>query len=55
MDEKLRIVRLTTGEEILGEIEEQNDETVRIKNPCVLGITMNQSGKAGWEPWLLWP
>ena len=47
MDEKLRIIRLTTGEEILGEIEEQNEQTVRIKNPCVLGITMNQSGKAG--------
>jgi hypothetical protein len=47
MDEKLRIIRLTTGEEVLGEIEEQNEQTVRIKNPCVLGITMNPNGKAG--------
>ena len=47
MDEKLRIIRLTTSEEIIGEIEEQNDDIVRMKNPCVLGITMNASGKAG--------
>ena len=47
MDDKLRIIRLTSGEEILGEIEEQNDNIVRMKNPCVLGITMNQQGKAG--------
>jgi len=45
MDDKLRIIRLTSGEEILGEIEEQNNDTLRMKNPCVLGIAMGPNGK----------
>ena len=47
MKDNLRIIRLTSGEEILGEIEDQNENFIRIKNPCVLGITMNSNGKAG--------
>lgn len=47
MDEKLRIIRLMSGEDIIGTIEEQTDEIIRMKNPCVLGITMNQQGQAG--------
>ena len=47
MEDNLRIIRLISGEEILGEIEDQNENSVRMKNPCVLGITMNSNGKAG--------
>jgi hypothetical protein len=46
MEDNLRIIRLTSGEEILGEIEDQNENSIRMKNPCVLGIAMTQSGKA---------
>ncbi len=47
MEDNLRIIRLTSGEEILGEIEDQNENSIRMKNPCVLGITMSPNGKAG--------
>jgi len=40
----LRILKLVSGEEIVGEIEDQSD-SVRIKNPCVLGIALTQTGK----------
>ncbi|MGA1308361.1 MAG: hypothetical protein ACO30M_10790, partial [Candidatus Kapaibacteriota bacterium] len=45
MDEKLRILKLIGGEEIVGVIAEDNEETIRIENPCLLGIAMTQSGK----------
>ncbi len=42
----LRILKLTTGEEIVGDIVEENSDMYRIENPCVLGIGMNPQGKA---------
>jgi hypothetical protein len=45
MNEKLRIFRLTTGEEVVGEIEEETDSHIKVKNPCNLGITVTQTGK----------
>jgi hypothetical protein len=45
MDE-LRILKMITGEEVVGEIKETTSDIVRIENPCVLGIAMSQAGKA---------
>lgn len=44
----LRILKLTTGEEIVGDLVEVETgrEIYRIENPCVLAIGMNQAGKA---------
>lgn len=41
----LRILRLLTGEEILGDIKEETDTYYRIENPCSIGLTMGQNGK----------
>jgi len=41
----LRILRLLTGEEILGDIKEETDTHYRIENPCSIGLTMGQNGK----------
>jgi hypothetical protein len=41
----LRILKLTTGEEIVGELESSDDQSYRIKNPCLLGIAMGPQGK----------
>lgn len=41
----LRIIKLITGEEIVGDIEIK-DASVRIENPCVIGIAMAPNGKA---------
>jgi hypothetical protein len=43
---ELRIVKLSTGEEILGNIVEKNGVAYRIEHPCVLGIMMGPNGKA---------
>ena len=43
--EKMRILKLVSGEEVVGEITEETSEIVRMENPCVLGIAMTQSGK----------
>ena len=42
----LRILKLTTGEEIVGKITKQTNDTIEIENPCQLGIGMAASGKA---------
>ena len=43
----LRILKLTTGEEIVGDlVEVEGKEIYRVENPCVLAIGMNQAGKA---------
>jgi len=42
----LRILKLTTGEELVGDIVEETPEKYRVENPCVLGIAMGQNGKA---------
>jgi len=43
--DKLRILKLVSGEEVVGEITEDNQDTIRIENPCVIGIGMSQTGK----------
>jgi len=42
----LRILKLSTGEEIVGDIVEETADKYRVENPCVLAIGMNQAGKA---------
>jgi len=42
----LRILKLTTGEELVGDIVEETSDKYRMENPCVLAIGMNQAGKA---------
>ena len=43
----LRILKLTTGEEIVGDlVEVEGREIYRVENPCVLGIAMGPNGKA---------
>jgi len=53
--DNLRIIKLVTGEEIVGDIKESNEKTLRIENPCILGIGMNPNGKASlqMQPMLL--
>ena len=46
MADELRILKLITGEEIVGNITERSGDLISIENPCVLGIGMNSSGKA---------
>jgi len=42
----LRILKLATGEELVGDIVEETSEKYRVENPCVLGIAMASNGKA---------
>jgi len=51
----LRILKLTTGEEIVGDLVEETPEKYRMENPCVLGIAMASNGKASlqMQPMLL--
>ncbi len=46
MQGELRILKLSTGEEIVGNIVERNGLSVSIENPCLLGIAMGPNGKA---------
>jgi hypothetical protein len=41
----LRILRLLTGEEIVGDIVNEDANHYTIENPCTLGIAMTHSGK----------
>ncbi len=43
---ELRIVKLSTGEEIVGNIVEKLGNVYRIEHPCLLGIAMGPNGKA---------
>jgi hypothetical protein len=51
----LRILRLSTGEDIVGDIIDNNDESVTIENPCILVITINreQEQSLNMSPYLL--
>lgn len=33
------------GEEIIGELLSDDEDVIRIKNPCQIGLAMNQSGQ----------
>ena len=46
MQNELRILKLSTGEEIVGNIIERNGIAIAIENPCLLAIAMGPNGKA---------
>ena len=41
---ELRILKLVSGEEVVGEITSDSADSVTIQNPCTLGIVPTQSG-----------
>ena len=41
----MRIIKLVTGEDIVGKLEDA-PEVYRIENPCLVGIGMGPNGKA---------
>jgi hypothetical protein len=51
----IKLFRLISGEEILGEIKDSSGDTHRIKNPCVIMIGAGPDGKPSlnMQPWLL--
>jgi hypothetical protein len=51
----IKLFRLTTGEEIVGEIQESVGKTHTIKNPCAIGIAMSAAGQPtlNMHPWLM--
>lgn len=51
----IKLFRLISGEEILGEIQDSSSGTHRIKNPCVIMIGAGPDGKPSlnMQPWLL--
>lgn len=55
MNDSLRILKLITTEELVGEVEEEKESSIRIKNPCLLSIGMSSTGKASLQmtPYLL--
>jgi len=46
MQNDLRILKLLTGEEIVGNITERINGLISIENPCLLAIAMGPNGKA---------
>ena len=42
---ELRILKLISGEEVVGEITADTSDSVTIKNPCTLGIMQTQTGQ----------
>jgi hypothetical protein len=49
MNEEIRLIRLTTGEEILCEIYEQNSTKTTVKTPVLL---IPNEGKIGFMPYM---
>ena len=51
----IKLLRLTTGEEIVGEVQESASGTHAIKNPCAIGLIPTQTGQVtlNMQPWLL--
>lgn len=41
----IKILRTVAGEEIIGELLSDDEDVIRIKNPCQIGLAMNQSGQ----------
>lgn len=41
----IRILRTVAGEEIIGEVMGDSDDVIKIKNPCQIGLAMNQTGQ----------
>jgi hypothetical protein len=44
---KIRILRLLTSEEVLAEVIEETPDSYTVKNPCLIGLTMNPGGTPG--------
>jgi hypothetical protein len=51
----IKLFRLITGEEVLGEILDSSSTEHKIKNPCVIMIGAGPDGKPSlnMQPWLL--
>lgn len=43
----IRIIKLSTGEEIVSDITQENDETLVLKNPCVLQLMQSNKTPEG--------
>jgi hypothetical protein len=41
----LRIIRLLTGEEVVGTITNETETHYTIENPCTLGLSLSANGK----------
>lgn len=45
MMSQIRIMRTVAGEEILGEILDENVDFIKVRNPCAIGLVMNERGQ----------
>lgn len=41
----IKILRTVAGEEIIGEVLSDAEDVIRVKNPCQIGLAMNQQGQ----------
>lgn len=41
----IKILRLISGEEVLGEILNETRDNIIVKNPCLIGLMMAQDGR----------
>lgn len=41
----IKILRTVAGEEIIGEVLRDDNDVIRVKNPCQIGLVMTQSGQ----------
>lgn len=41
----IKIMRTVAGEEIIGEVISETETTLRIKNPCQIGLIVNDRGQ----------
>lgn len=51
----IKLFRLVSSEEIVGEIVSEENGTYTIKNPCAIGLAMGQNGQPtlSMQPWLI--
>jgi hypothetical protein len=51
----IKLFRLVSGEEIVGEIQESASGFHTIKNPCAIGLAMGPNGQPtlSMQPWLI--
>ena len=41
----IKIMRTVAGEEIIGEVIFETEQSLRVRNPCQIGIVMTQTGQ----------
>jgi hypothetical protein len=41
----IKIMRTVAGEEIIGEVIFETDQSLRVRNPCQIGLVMNERGQ----------